>query len=134
MTLNDVTPRDVTGWHTIRPEDLGKDASKVWIAPEAGLPRQDWWLWKPRLTTGDGTQDRLNDVAEVVVSRLAHAIDLPAARCEFAVRQGVPGAISRMVAPHPFDMVPGGRLVPKHTLAEIRDALQGRMGPDLTYG
>lgn len=129
MTLNNVSPVDVTGWSTIRSEELGKDASKVWIAAEGDLSRQDWWLWKPRLSTGDGTQDRLNHVAEVVVSRLASEIGLPAAQCEFAVRNGVPGSISRMVAPHPIDMVPGGNLVREHALAEIRDALRGRRGP-----
>lgn len=125
----DVSVWDVTDWSSIRPEDQGKDASKVWIARDGAEDRTDWWLWKPRLHTGDGTQDRLNDVAEVVASRLAEAIGLPAARCEFATRDGAVGAISRMVAPHPYDMTPGAGLVQEHTLSEIEAALQGRTGP-----
>ena len=93
---------DVSGWAVIKPEELGRDASKSWISLDPKADRTDWWLWKPRLTTGrrDAPERRLNDVAEVVVHHLASAIGLPSADCRYAASvRGAQHDTSSMVDP-----------------------------------
>ncbi len=63
--------------------------------------------------TGDGSEAALTDCAEVVTSRLAAAIDLPAAECRLAIRDGEPGLISRNVTPHGFNLNTGTTDLPE---------------------
>lgn len=92
------------GWSVIRPEAGGRDENKDWMAETSGAPRNEHWLWKPRRTTGDGSEPALNDVAEVVTSRLAQRLGIPAAECRYAVRDGEAGAISLNVTPPRHDL------------------------------
>ena len=102
---------DVTAWAAIRSEEMGRDERKTWIAAEPGVPRDQWWLWKPCLPTGDGSQRRLNDVAEVVTNQLAQAIDLPAAECRLATRDDLPGVISHNVSPPTVELIHGNSVI-----------------------
>lgn len=97
---------DLTAWAVIAPESGGREQNKSWMAERSDAIRADHWLWKPRTSTGDGSSSALNDVAEVVASRLARAIDLPAAECVFAQR-GELGVISRNVTPTGHDLHDG---------------------------
>lgn len=103
----------MTDWYAIRPEDVGRDERKVWITPDdASAPRGEWWLWKPRLTTGgEQAHPRLSDVAEMLTYRLAAEVGIPCAQCELATRHGVPGVISRSIAPADADLDHGSRFV-----------------------
>ena len=97
---------DITGWAVIAPEPGGREQGKSWVAPRSDAARADHWLWKPRTRTGDGTWPALNDVAEVAASRIASAIDLPAAECSYAHKNGL-GVISRNVTPSGYDLHDG---------------------------
>lgn len=122
---------DVSAWEVIDTERGGRDERKVWLSKVADADREEWWLWKPIKPT-DRDALRINDVAEVVAHRLAEAIGLPAAPCEYARRGDERGAISRNIAPHTHDMAPGSTLVPPgdgYTVARILEALDGRTGP-----
>ncbi len=109
----DVEEIDVTAWAVIRDEPGGRDQHKRWIAERADAPREDHWLWKVRQATGDGSELALTDCAEVFTSRLAAAIDLPAADCRFAVLDGVAGLISRNVTPRGFALNSGATYLPE---------------------
>lgn len=104
---------DVSDWTVIRDEPGGRDKNKRWIAEDAHAPRDQHWLWKYRQTTGDGSEEALTDCAEVFTSRLATAIDLPAAECEFATLDGELGLISRNVTPHGFNLNTGMTYLPE---------------------
>lgn len=104
---------DVSAWAVIRDEPGGRDKNKRWIAEDADAPRDQHWLWKYRQTTGDGSEAALTDCAEVFTSRLAAAIDLPAAECRFAILDGEPGLISRNVTPHGFNLNTGTTYLPE---------------------
>jgi hypothetical protein len=104
---------DVSAWAVIRDEPGGRDKNKRWIAEDADAPRDQHWLWKYRQTTGDGSEAALTDGAEVFTSRLAAAIDLPAAECRFAILDGEPGLISRNVTPHGFNLNTGTTYLPE---------------------
>jgi hypothetical protein len=104
---------DVSAWAVIRDEPGGRDKNKRWIAAHADSPRDQHWLWKYRQTTGDGSDAALTDCAEVFTSRLAAAIDLPAAECRFALLDGEPGLISRNVTPHGFNLNTGTAYLPE---------------------
>jgi hypothetical protein len=95
---------DLDGWSVIRPEAGGRDENKDWMAETSGAPRSEHWLWKPRRMTGNGAEPAINDVAEVVTSRLADRLGIPAAECRYAVRDGVCGAISLNVTPPRHDL------------------------------
>lgn len=95
---------DLDGWSVIGPEVAGRDERKLWVAPRPGATRADHWLWKPRRTTGDGTVPAINDAVEVIASRLADRLRLPAADCRFAIRHGERGLISHNVTPHGHDL------------------------------
>lgn len=107
MCCADRVEIDVTGWAAIAPEPGGADQDKVWVAERAGADRVDQWLWKPRQTTGDGTEFAINDVAEVIASELASIIGVPAAECVYAVRDGQLGLLSKNVNPPHCDLVAG---------------------------
>ena len=104
---------DVSDWTVIRDEPGGRDKNKRWIAEDADAPRDQHWLWKYRQTTGDGSEAALTDCAEVFTSRLADAIDLPAAECRFAILDGDLGLISRNVTPHGFNLNTGSTYLPE---------------------
>lgn len=104
---------DVSAWTVIRDEPGGRDKNKRWIAEDADAPRDQHWLWKYRQTTGDGSEAALTDCAEVFTSRLAAAIDLPAAECRFAILDGEPGLISRNVTPRGFNLNTGATYLPE---------------------
>lgn len=107
MCCADCVEIDVAGWAVIAPEPGGADQDKVWVAPQPGADRVDQWLWKPRQTTGDGTEFAINDVAEVIASELARALGVPAAECRYAVRGDQRGLISKNVSPPRCDLVAG---------------------------
>lgn len=104
---------DVSAWTVIRDEPGGRDKNKRWIAEDADSDRDQHWLWKYRQTTGDGSEAALTDCAEVFTSRLAAAIDLPAAECRFAILDGDLGLISRNVTPHGFNLNTGTSYLPE---------------------
>lgn len=104
---------DVSAWTVIRDEPGGRDKNKRWIAEDADAPRDQHWLWKYRQTTGDGSEAALTDCAEVFTSRLAAAIQLPAAECRFAILDGEPGLISRNVTPQGFNLNTGTTYLPE---------------------
>ena len=129
---------DVSAWAVIRDEPGGRDKNKRWIAEDADAPRDQHWLWKYRQTTGDGSEAALTDCAEVFTSRLASAIDLPAAECKFAILDGEPGLISRNVTPHGFNLNTGTTYLPEVEGYQRRpsagsDADRGRMRLDEGY-
>lgn len=129
---------DVSDWAVIRDEPGGRDPNKRWLAPDADAPRHQHWLWKSRQNTGDGTETALTDCAEVIVSRLAGVLDIPAADCRFAVCDGELGVISRNVTPEGFSLYPGTTYLPeiegyeRHPLDATRER-GGRMRRDRGY-
>lgn len=100
-----VRPQDVSDWPVRGHEAGGRDRDKLWLADGEG-PDAVAWLWKPRLTTGDGTVARLSDVAEVVATSLGQAMGMPVATCFYAVRDGQPGVVSRNVAAPSIEVHP----------------------------
>lgn len=104
---------DVSGWAVIRDEPGGRDPNKRWVAPFTESPRHEQWLWKGRQATGDGSDSALTDCAEVVVSRLATALGVPAAECLFASCDGELGLISRNVAPEGHSLNTGRTYLPE---------------------
>ena len=129
---------NVSAWTVIRDEPGGRDKNKRWIAEDADAPREQHWLWKYRQTTGNGSEAALTDCAEVFTSRLASAIDLPAAECRFARLEGELGLISRNVTPHGFNLNTGTTYLPEVEGYQRRpsarsDADGGRMRLDEGY-
>lgn len=98
---------DVTDWAVIRPETGGADQDKDWLAREPGAERVEQWLWKPRQRTGDGSEEELSDVSEVLASQIARHIELPVAECLYATRAGVLGVLSKNVSPARCDLEVG---------------------------
>lgn len=95
---------ELDAWSTIGPEFGGRDERKAWVAPLPDSPRTDHWLWKPRRMTHDGTVPAINDVAEVIASRLSRAMDLPCAECLYAIKAEERGVISRNVTPSGYEL------------------------------
>ena len=130
---------DVTAWAVIRDEPGGRDPNKRWLAADPEAPRHEHWLWKSRQRTGDGSETALTDCAEVIVSRLASLIDLPAALCRFAVCDGEWGVISRNVTPDGFSLNTGAAYLPEvegyeRQAADSTNGLRpGRMRRDRGY-
>lgn len=80
----------------------------------------------------------MTDCAEVFTSRLAGAIDLPAAECRFAILDGEPGLISRNVTPRGFNLNTGTTYLPEVEGYRRRpsagsDSKSGRMRLDEGY-
>lgn len=119
---------DVSAWTVIRDEPGGRDQDKRWIAEDADAPREQHWLWKFRQRTGGGSEAALTDCAEVFTSRLAAAIELPAAECRFAILDGELGLISRNVTPHGFNLNTGSTYLPE--VAGYRRRPSGTSGSD----
>jgi hypothetical protein len=137
----DFVPRDITGWQVRNPEPLGREA-KVWVQEPGSdsSSRERFWLFKPVVVPEHGHQQG-EDWAEKIVSELAAALGVPCAEVDLAVRDGVPGSISRNVAPDGWNLVLGSLLLgavvldyqegqlrlpgrPGHNLANIRHALR----------
>lgn len=135
----DTAAVDVTAWAVIRDEPGGRDPNKRWLAADPDAPRHQHWLWKSRQKTGDGSETALTDCAEVIVSRLASRIDLPAAVCRFAVCDGDWGVISRNVTPDGFSLNTGAAYLPevegyeRHSAESSRGLGAGRMRRDRGY-
>lgn len=93
--MNPVEPViDVSGWAPDDEEPLGA-RDKFWIR-ESTDPEATWWLFKrPRAI---GLPELGADLwAEVLASRIAELLPLPAAEARFALWQGQPGVISKRV-------------------------------------
>ncbi len=130
---------DVTAWAVIRDEPGGRDPNKRWVAAEPDAPRHEHWLWKSRQRTGDGSETALTDCAEVIVSRLASLIELPAAVCRFAVCDGEWGVISRNVTPEGFSLNAGAAYLSevegyeRQSVDFTKELRPGRMRRDRGY-
>ena len=130
---------DVTAWAVIRDEPGGRDPNKRWLAADPEAPRHEHWLWKSRQRTGDGSETALTDCAEVIVSRLASLIGLPAALCRFAVCDGEWGVISRNVTPDGFSLNTGAAYLPevegyeRQSTDPTKELRPGRMRRDRGY-
>jgi hypothetical protein len=130
---------DVSEWAVIRDEPGGRDPNKRWLALDADAPRHEHWLWKTRQATGDGSEAALTDCAEVVVSRLASVLRVPAADCRYAICDGELGVISRNVGPAGYSLNIGASYLPEVDGYERRPAdwanrrQEGRMRRDLGY-
>lgn len=95
---------DVSEWWVVDDEPEGQDPDKLWLATTPTAERHEQWLWKPRRITAGGRDPQINDVAEVVTSRIAAQLGLPVADCRYADRAGAPGLISHNVAPEGYDL------------------------------
>lgn len=143
----------MTDWDIIGIENGGRDENKRWMAPKPETPRSEQWLFKPRrMHPGERGEFTHSDVSEVIASRLAWAMGLPAADCRLASRlddegELILGAVSRNVAGPGFDIHSGGthleaiagyRRVRRHgkadrdegyTLDAVAAVLEGLNGP-----
>ncbi len=129
---------DVTGWAAIDREVGGADENKYWLGPDLQTPRHEQWLWKPRKV--HGRHPHLNDVAEVVASRLAATLGLPAAECRYAIRGAEVGVISKNVTPAGYALHDGGTFLEevdgykRHALAPDKEGrVRGRQNIDEGY-
>lgn len=129
---------DVSAWREGREEPVGRE-EKAWLVDEAGVS----WLFKP--VTQHETRDQGEDWAEKLTSELAAMVGVPAATVELAVRNGVPGCISRDLRPEAWEMQTGFVLLsqrdigyadrrktrgrPGHSLNAVRNALEGFLAP-----
>lgn len=130
---------EVTAWAVIRDEPGGRDPNKRWLAEDPEAPRHEHWLWKSRQRTGDGSETALTDCAEVIVSRLASLIELPAAVCRFAICDGEWGVISRNVTPEGFSLNTGAAYLPevegyqRQSVDSTKELRPGRMRRERGY-
>jgi hypothetical protein len=102
---------DVSAWEAVNPEPIGRNA-KLWVR-ELGAPswsRERDWLFKPVIVTASGHRQG-EDWTEKIVSELGGLLGVPCAEIELAVRRGVPGSISRNVAPDGWNLVLGSVLL-----------------------
>lgn len=98
---------DVSAWEHVRVEPRGA-TSKEWLREPGGsssLPETDW-LFKAVVQHENGSR-QAGDFTEVLASRVAALLDLPAAETRLANLNGVDGVIVRNVKPAGFDMVTG---------------------------
>jgi hypothetical protein len=102
---------DVSAWEAVNQEPIGRDA-KLWVR-EPRVPsrsRERDWLFKPVIVTASGHRQG-EDWTEKIVSELGGLLGVPCAEIELAVRCGVPGSISRNVAPDGWNLVLGSVLL-----------------------
>lgn len=99
---------DVSGWAPDDEEPLGA-RDKFWIRDNA-TPDETWWLFKrPRAA---GLPELGADLwAEVLASRIAELLPLPAAEARLAIWQGGHGVISKRVGE---GLVHGNELLSSH--------------------
>lgn len=113
---------DVSSWEQVLVETRGA-TEKAWIRMPGGSssePSSDW-LFKPAFVQGNGVR-QVGDWTEAVSSRIAGALDLPAAESTTAVRHGVEGVIVRNVRPRGYDMVTGRMAMIDAIAVETRDS------------
>ena len=108
---------DVTEWLVTDVEPAGEDV-KYWLRGAAGETEERSWLFKQATikqipAKGGGTRSyrQGEDWAEKVSSELARLINLPSARVELAVRDGLPGLLSRDTRPSGWSLHGGGVLL-----------------------
>ncbi len=117
--------RDVSAWEVVNPEPIGRDA-KLWVREPGGssLSRERDWLFKPAIVTATGHRQGEN-WTEKIVRELGVRLGVPCADVELAVRNGVPGSMSRNVAPDGWNLILGSEL-----LGTVVDNYQeGRLRP-----
>lgn len=84
--------RDVSSWELAGHEVVGL-TEHPWLRDRSG---QQLHLWKPATSK---RLERREHLAEKLAAELAHAVGVPCATVELAVRDGVPGCLSRNVQP-----------------------------------
>ena len=96
--------RDVTGWELRGVEQRGV-TRHPWLVDPAD---DQLHLWKP----SDGSRlVRREHWAEKCAAELAHLLGVPCAEIDMAVRNDVPGCVSRNVVPNHWEIVPGAHLL-----------------------
>ncbi len=127
--------RDVSAWEAVNPEPIGRDA-KLWVR-EPGAPslsREPDWLFKPVIVTASGHRQG-EDWTEKIVSELGGLLGVPCAEIELAVRRGVPGSISRNVAPDGWNLVLGsvllGTVISNYQEGQLRPPVPPARAPGL---
>ena len=100
-------PVDATGWAVADLEPSGDDAKEWLVDPTDGSR----WLFKPAVVTADRRQGE--DWAELLASRVAELLRVPAAVIRLAVRDGQPGCLSKDARP-PVQSGDGEELAPAH--------------------
>jgi hypothetical protein len=98
---------DVSAWEHVRVEPRGATAKEWLREPDGSSTRPETdWLFKAVVQHENGSR-QAGDFTEVLASRLAVLLGLPAAETRLAVLNGVDGVIVRNVKPSGFDMVTG---------------------------
>lgn len=104
---------DVSDWLVMSQEPGGAEP-KDWIAHPEDSMRSELdrvWLFKPVKFGLESRYRRYDDVAELLASSLAEAIELPAAKVELARRHGTDGIISRNITPPGWELHSGDVLL-----------------------
>jgi hypothetical protein len=98
---------DVSAWPPAGEEQRG-DKPKQWLR-EGGGEDGTLWLWKESTwnTTPAGTYRKGDDWAEALARRLGEQLGLPMAEVHLAVRDGLPGVVSRTVLSDDESMLRG---------------------------
>lgn len=86
-------PVNATGWAVADLEPSGDDPKEWLVDPSDGTR----WLFKPAVVTADRRQGE--DWAELLTSRVAELLGVPAAVIRLAVRAGKPGCLSKDARP-----------------------------------
>ncbi|MCS6711604.1 hypothetical protein JSY14_06025 [Brachybacterium sp. EF45031] len=101
--MDEIEVVDVSPW-SIAAEEPAGDHPKLWLR-DPGAPEVLWLFKQARRGKQTFREGRVDDFhwadaeSEVIASRLSRLIDLPTATVELAVRDGIPGCISRDVRP-----------------------------------
>lgn len=124
---------DITSWTVANPEPLGRE-KKVWVRERGASlhSRERDWLFKPVVVPANGNR-QAEDWVEMVVAELGKLLGIPCAEVRLASRLGLPGSISRNVAPDGYNLVLGsvalGIVVNDYQEGELR--VRGRPGHSL---
>jgi len=105
-------------------ETIGASA-KEWLVPAGGShtdPTQHW-LFKPAHFHQSGHR-QLGDWTEMIASRIALHLDIPAAMAQLAQREGVQGVLIRNVRPDGYDMHTGRLAMLDHLGIGLRHSSQ----------
>lgn len=116
------TRLDLTAWEFVRVETRGA-SEKVWLQEPDGTSTrpQTHWLFKPVTVHDDGSR-QLGDWTEAAASKIAAALDLPAATAVLASRAGIEGVATQNVRPAGYDMVTGRMAMIDEIGVETRDS------------
>ncbi|QWL30913.1 HipA domain-containing protein [Rathayibacter toxicus] len=117
---------DVTTWEFLRVETRGA-SEKVWLSEPGGSSTrpETHWLFKPATIQSNGNR-QVGDWAEAAAATIAEHLDVPAAKAQLAVRDGVEGVITRNVRPAEYDMDTGRLAMLDRIDVELRDSLRDR--------